>query len=94
MRDKTPFHQFLVDISPKDAAATCCPRSRRRVRKPPGSADKRVQAYNYRMCFSDVPENRRAFRPAQYDAGRYALLARLIAALVAEGPPHAAGAAS
>jgi hypothetical protein len=81
VRDKPPFHQFLVDISPKDARGTLLPEISPAQPEPPGSADKLVQAYNYRMCFSDVPANRRAFpRPARYDAGRYALLARLIAA--------------
>jgi hypothetical protein len=82
VRDKTPFHQFLLDISPKDSRGNLLPEISAAPPEPPGSADKRVQAYNYRMCFSDVPENRRAFpRPAAYDAGRYALLARLITAL-------------
>ena len=40
-----------------------------------------MQAYNYRMCFSEVPENRVPFvRPVGYDAGRYRLFARLIEA--------------
>jgi hypothetical protein len=83
MRDKTPFHQFLMDLSPKDDRGHLLPEISAARPEAPGSADKRVQAYNYRMCFSDIPENRRAFpRPARYDAGRYALLARLIAALV------------
>ncbi len=82
VRDKTPFHQFLVDVSAKDARGGLLPEISNTRPELPGSADKRVQAYNYRMCFSDVAENRRAFpRPAQYDPGRYALLARLIAAL-------------
>ena len=35
------------------------------------------------MCFSDIPENRRAFpRPARYDAGALRAARRLIAALV------------
>jgi len=83
MRDKTPFHQFLVDISPKGPNGRLLPEISADAPEAPGTADKRVQAYNFRMCFSDVAENRRAFpRPEKYDAGRYALLARLIAALV------------
>jgi hypothetical protein len=81
VREKTPFHQFLVDISPKDAAGRLLPEISAAPVAPAGSADKKVQAYNYRMCFSDVAENRRAFpRPGNYDPARYALLARLIAA--------------
>ncbi len=42
-----------------------------------GSADKRVQAYNLRLCLTDVKENQIPFtEPAGYDAGRYELLLR------------------
>lgn len=82
MREKTPFHQFLVDMSPRDDEGRLLPEISPDKPEKPGSADKRVQAYNFRLCLSDVPENRRAFpRPAHYDARRYALLARYIAAL-------------
>jgi hypothetical protein len=82
MRDRTPLHQFLVDLSPKDANGRLLPEISSDKPETPGAADKRVQAYNFRMCLSDIPENRRAFpRPARYDPARYALLARLIAAL-------------
>jgi hypothetical protein len=46
-----------------------------------GTADKKVQAYCYRMCLTDHPENRVEFtRPAGYDARQYELLARIFAA--------------
>jgi hypothetical protein len=81
VREKTPFHQFLVDLNPRDAAGHLLPEISAERVAPAGSADKKVQAYNYRMCFTDVAANRRAFpRPANYDPARYALLARLIAA--------------
>lgn len=42
-----------------------------------GSGDKRVQAYNFRMCLTDVPENRVPFeRPKGYDERRFELLFR------------------
>jgi hypothetical protein len=42
-----------------------------------GSGDRRVQAYNFRMCLSDDPGNRIAFaKPAGYDPAAYELLAR------------------
>jgi hypothetical protein len=42
-----------------------------------GAADHRVQAYCYRMCMSNVPENRVPFpKPAGYDELRYELLLR------------------
>lgn len=79
VREKTPFHQFLVDVSPKDAQGKLLPEISDAKLPAPGRADKAVQAYNYRMCFSDQPENRVPFaRPANYDAARYELLLRLI----------------
>jgi len=45
--------------------------------KTDGSGDKRIQAYNFRMCLTDVPENRVPFtKPKGYDESRYELLFR------------------
>jgi hypothetical protein len=42
-----------------------------------GAGDKRVQAYCYRMCMSNVPANRVPFpKPADYDDATYELLLR------------------
>ena len=42
-----------------------------------GEADKRVQAYNYRVCMTDIPENRVAFqKPVGYDPLDHELLLR------------------
>jgi hypothetical protein len=42
-----------------------------------GDGDRRVQAYNFRMCTTDVPENRRAWpKPEGYDERQYELLLR------------------
>ena len=44
-----------------------------------GPGDRRVQAYNFRMCLTDVPENRVPFpKPAGYDPRRYELLLRYL----------------
>ncbi|MCG6921655.1 MAG: FAD-dependent oxidoreductase [Acidobacteria bacterium] len=44
-----------------------------------GSGDHRVQAYNFRMTLTDVPENRLPIPPPEgYDPGRYELLRRYI----------------
>jgi len=46
-----------------------------------GEGDHRVQAYCFRMCLTDVPENRIPFpKPAGYDPKQYELLARIYAA--------------
>lgn len=49
------------------------------TRGPDGAGDKKVQAYNYRICLTDAPENRLPIeKPANYDASRYDLLALYI----------------
>lgn len=49
----------------------------------PGDGDRRVQAYCFRMCLTDVPENRIPFaKPANYDARDYELLFREYEAVV------------
>ncbi|HIU54197.1 MAG TPA: FAD-dependent oxidoreductase [Candidatus Gallibacteroides avistercoris] len=46
-----------------------------------GSGDKMVQAYNFRICLTDVSENSIPIaRPADYDSTKYELLLRLIEA--------------
>ena len=87
VRGRTPFHQFLVDLSPYDTEGKLLPEISTRRLPAPGTADRVVQAYNYRMCFSEVPENRVAFaQPEGYDPRRYSLFARLVQArMKAEG---------
>lgn len=49
------------------------------VLHPNGSADTKVQAYNYRLCLTDDPANRIAIaRPEGYDSTMYELLLRLL----------------
>ncbi len=44
-----------------------------------GAGDHRIQAYNFRMCLTDLPDNRRPFtRPDGYDRTEYELLARYL----------------
>lgn len=44
-----------------------------------GTGNDMVQAYNYRLCFTEDPENRLPIeRPERYDSTRYELLLRLI----------------
>jgi hypothetical protein len=85
VREKTPYHQFLVDVAARDEHGKLLPEISAERPGPPGSADKRVQAYNFRLCFSDDRANQTPFpRPANYSPSRYALLARLIAAVTAK----------
>jgi len=81
VRERTPLHQFQVDVPAKDGNGKLLPEISGRVLPGPGTADKAEQAYNYRMCFSEVPENQVAFaKPEGYEARRYALFVRLIEA--------------
>ena len=44
-----------------------------------GAGDRKVQAYMFRLCLTDVPENQAPFRkPVGYDPRRYELLLRLL----------------
>jgi hypothetical protein len=46
---------------------------------PAGTGDKKVQAYNFRICLSDDPANKIAItQPEDYDSTRYELLIRLL----------------
>ena len=82
VRDRTPFHQFRAAVAPLDARGRLLPEMTQRSADAVGAADKRIQAYNFRLCMTRTPDNRVAWpRPAGYDAARYALLARYLPAL-------------
>ena len=47
--------------------------------QPNGTGDKRVQAYNFRLCLSTDPNNQLPFEmPEDYDASRYELVLRML----------------
>lgn len=49
------------------------------VLAPPGSGDKKVQSYNFRICLSNNPANRIPItKPDNYDPARYELLLRYL----------------
>ena len=72
---KKPIDPFLVA---GDASSGLLPRI---SPDPPGTygeADEKVQAYCFRMCLTNHPENRVPFfKPQGYDARQYELLARI-----------------
>jgi hypothetical protein len=81
VRDRTPFHQFLVPVSAYDANHHLLPEISAEPKGATGSADKKVQSYNFRMILSDDPANQVPFpKPPDYDPHRYELLARLLEA--------------
>ena len=81
IRGETPKHQFTVNLSPRRPDGKLLPEIHDHPAGKPGAADKKVQAYNFRMCFSDDPAGQVRFsKPAGYNPKRYALLARLLKA--------------
>jgi hypothetical protein len=82
VRGETPKHQFLVDLLPRDAAGQLLPEVSADPAGEPGAADRKVQAYNFRMILSHDPANQVAYpKPAGYDAARFELFARLLDAM-------------
>jgi len=74
-------HQFTVPVdpyvTPGDPSSGLLPGVQLDDPRPDGRGDSRVQAYCFRICTTDVPENRLAWtKPADYDPLRYELLLR------------------
>ena len=72
---KSPISPYLLPGDPKSGVLP------RISTEPPGNkgdADKKVQAYCFRMCLTQVPANRVPFpKPANYNPKEYELLARV-----------------
>jgi FAD dependent oxidoreductase len=84
VRDRTPLHQFRAAVSPRGPDGALLPEITPRTADAVGAADKRVQAYNFRVCMTRRPENRAPWpKPARYKPSRYELLARYLPALEA-----------
>ncbi|HJZ97738.1 MAG TPA: FAD-dependent oxidoreductase [Candidatus Solibacter sp.] len=81
VRGETPKHQFLLDLAPRDAAGRLLPEISAEPAGEPGAADRKVQAYNFRMVLSHDPANQVAYpKSGSYDAARYELCARMLEA--------------
>lgn len=90
VRAETLQHQFLVAVDPwvkpGDLRSGLLPFIQPGDGGRPGNGDTAVQAYNFRLCLTQDQVNRRPIEPpADYDSGRYELLARDCEALVAAG---------
>lgn len=75
-------HHFMTDISPyiepDNPASGVLPRISTEEPGIKGEEDHRIQAYCFRMCLSNHPDNRVPFvQPADYDRNKYALLSRI-----------------
>ncbi|MFN3244248.1 MAG: FAD-dependent oxidoreductase [Planctomycetota bacterium] len=78
-------HQFDRDVDPYvvpgDPTSGLLPRIHAGPPGQDGDGDHRVQAYCFRTCMTDHPDNRVAWpRPDGYDAGQYELLLRYLQA--------------
>ena len=88
IRAKTPTNQIFGSIDPYvvpgDPSSGLIPLIQEGDGGVPGAGDHRVQAYNFRLCFTDVPANRLPLTPPEnYDPGRYELAARRAERIVA-----------
>ena len=73
-----PALQISPYVVPGDPSSGVLPRISTEAPGTRGEGDHRVQAYCYRMCLTDVPENRVPFpKPAGYDPKQYELLVRI-----------------
>jgi len=76
-----PYHQFTEEVDayvkPGDPSSGLLPGVHGEPPGEEGAGDRRVQAYCFRMCFTDVPENSVPFpKPEDYNPLRYELLFR------------------
>ena len=94
IRGKTPKHQFTMPVDPYvkpgDPASGLLPFVQPVAFGNPGDGDKCVQAYNFRLCLTKNPANRKPVDPpAHYDPAKYELLGRYFDALAAAHKPVA-----
>lgn len=90
IRADTPKHQFTVNVDPYvvpgNPASGLLPFIQPGNGGTPGDGDHRIQAYNYRLCFTQTATNRLPHVvPPNYDPARYELLGRLLDARLAAG---------
>lgn len=80
-----PHHRFEREIDPfiipGDPGSGCLPGITEILERQEeqGEGDKRIQAYNFRICLTNREENKAAFpKPADYDPEKYELLLRYL----------------
>ncbi|MBL8220688.1 MAG: FAD-dependent oxidoreductase [Bryobacterales bacterium] len=82
VRARTPSHQFAVEIPGRDRNGEVLAEVSSAPRGEPGSGDRRIQAYNFRVIASKDPNNRLPWpKPSNYDVKRYELLALYVTAM-------------
>jgi hypothetical protein len=90
IRGTTPKNQFLVPVDafvkPGNTNSGLLPFVQTTPFGIPGDGDKSVQAYNFRLCLTKNPANRKPIDPPpNYDPKQYELLGRYFDALAAAG---------
>lgn len=79
--DRYAHHRFEVPVSAYDAQGELVPNVYPGPRGKIGAGDKKVQAYNFRLCLTKNRDNQVPIpEPSHYDPWQFALLGRLIAA--------------
>lgn len=79
VRPKDANHQFDFPVPAYDENGRLLPEIQDGPRGELGSADQKIQAYNFRMILTNDPSNRIPFvEPPQYDSKRYELLVRFL----------------
>jgi hypothetical protein len=96
IRARTPKHQFLFPVDPylktADPASGLLPLIQQSDASKPGDGDRRVQAYNFRLCLTrDAANQLPITAPPGHDPARYELLARYVDALVQNGKGKSIG---
>jgi hypothetical protein len=77
----SPAHQWPVQVNALDGAGKPLPLVSPGPIEAAGAGDRKVQAYNFRLCMTRVAANRVPWpKPANYETARYELLARYLAA--------------
>jgi FAD dependent oxidoreductase len=77
---RSPAHQWPVAVPASGPDGRPLPTVQTGDAGKPGSGDRKTQAYNYRLCMTDVKDNQVPFpKPIGYDPARYELLARYLA---------------
>lgn len=78
---RSAAHQFGVAVPALAANSKPLPLVRSGTYPAAGSGDRAVQAYNFRLCLTDRPDNRLPWaKPKDYDSKQYELLARYLEA--------------
>jgi hypothetical protein len=81
VRAKTPKHQFTVKVKARTEGGKLKPLIQDEPRGEPGQADKKIQAYNFRLCMTKKEGNKVPFpKPPDYDPAEWDLLADLLVA--------------